>query len=436
MLKDSLSAEPALEMHRLIEKKRDGAALGAPEWERVVASATNGSADFAQLGALLMACVLSGMNHAETVALTQAMVNSGEVVRFTHFDDAVDKHSTGGVGDTASLIVVPVLAACGLRVAKLSGRALGHTGGTIDKLETIPGFRVDLDAPTFERIIATVGCSIAAQSHAIVPADKVLYSLRDRTATIPSVGLITASIVSKKIAGGAKDFAFDVKVGSGAFMKTIEQARVLAASLMSVAGAFGHGSVALITDMNEPLSPMIGNALEIIAARDFLAGTKRWKRLETLVRALATALLEMRMSPAAAAAGLDRVLAGNAALEKFKEMISAQGGDVDAFLAMQPAAETRELRATQEGYISSIDTAVLGHVARAAIESGGANAGVQTRVCIGDAVRAGDLLAIIYGAPRATQELERAFTLSSEAPAPQPVVYETITGDSSILSIK
>lgn len=420
-------------MRRLIERKRDGAALSAGDWQAVVHAALGGGADQAQLGALLMACVWRGMDDAETFALTEAMVNSGDVVRFTQFADAVDKHSTGGVGDTASLIVVPVLAAAGAHVAKLSGRALGHTGGTIDKLESIPGFVTALDAATFERIIAQTGCAIAAQSERIVPADKLFYALRDRTGTIPSIGLVTASIVSKKVAGGAAFFAFDVKTGTGAFMKTVEEARALAASLVRTSAAFGRKAVALITDMDEPLSPLIGNALELIAAREFLTGERRPERLNELVRALAVALLELK-NGAGAAADVDRVLADGSAARKFEEMIAAQGGDVAAYRTFAPAEPAVNVHAPGDGFVAEIDAAVVGHVAREAVERGGNAAGVEMAAHIGDRVAAGDLLARVHGYHAGARELATAFALSAQAPARRPVVYEVV--DSSMLSMK
>ena len=421
------------DLRRLIESKRDGAALPARQWQAVVQAAVAGAADEAQLGALLMACVWRGMDDAETFALTEAMVKSGDVVQFTQFADAVDKHSTGGVGDAASLIVVPVLAAAGAHVAKLSGRALGHTGGTIDKLESIPGLRTNLDAATFERIIAQTGCAIAAQSERIVPADKLFYALRDRTATIPSIGLVTASIVSKKVAGGAAYFAFDVKTGSGAFMKTLDDARALAASLVRTSAAFGRKAVALITDMNEPLSPLIGNAMELIAAREFLSGARRPQRLDELVRALAAALLALK-NGAQARADVDRVLADGSAARKFEEMIAAQGGDVAAYRGLQPAQPSVSVTAPASGFVAAVDAAVVGHVAREAVERGGNNAGVEMAARIGDRVAAGDTLAKIYGYEAGVRELASAFVLSQDAPPQRPVVYEVV--DSSMLSIK
>jgi len=241
-----------------IARKRDGGSLAAAQWETIVADFLRGPVDDAQMAALAMACVVGGMEIEETRALTRALVASGDtlVIEGLH---AVDKHSSGGVADSASLIVVPLVAACGVPVAKLSGRALGHTGGTLDKLEAIPGVRTDLDPQQFLEQVRAVGCAIAAQSARLVPGDKKLYALRDRTGTIPSIGLIAASIVSKKIAGGAHAIVYDVKAGRGAFMQREADARRLAETLVEVTADFGRRARALVTDMNEPLGGAIGN---------------------------------------------------------------------------------------------------------------------------------------------------------------------------------
>ena len=412
----------------MIESKRDGGALSKRQWYRLVRAAVDGTADEGQLGALLMACVFRGMDDDEIVALTEAMVESGDVITFTAFDDAVDKHSTGGVGDTASLILVPVLAACGVRVAKLSGRALGHTGGTLDKLESIPGFRTDLDAVTFEKNIAEVGCAIAAQSATIVPADKVLYAFRDHTATIPAMGLITASIVAKKVAGGAQTFAFDVKTGSGAFMKTLEESRALAALLVRVSARFGRRSIAIISDMNEPLSPFVGNSLEVVAAREFLKGALRANRLREVVQRLGVALLSLNASQSEAQAEIGRVLRDGQALRKLEEMIVKQGGDLHAFHALTPAPKQHTVTSPRAGFICAVDAATIGHVAREQLERNGSDAGVQVLVQIGDRVEKGASLCIVYGTTQSEIELAGAFRIGEVPPDPRPVIYDVVTG--------
>ena len=240
-------------MRRAIAHKRDGAELAAETWHAIVRAYLDGEVDDAQLAALLMACVLRGLGATETHALTAAFVASGETLEAPD-PRTVDKHSSGGVGDTATLIVVPLVAACGIPVAKLSGRALGHTGGTLDKLEAIEGVRTDLDPEHFFACVRTAGCAIAAQSERLVPADKRVYALRDRTATVPSRGLIAASIVSKKIAGGAHAIVYDVKAGRGAFAQDVAQARALAETLVTLTHAFGRHCAALVTNRSGPPS--------------------------------------------------------------------------------------------------------------------------------------------------------------------------------------
>ena len=417
-------------MRRLIESKRDGEALGASDWELVVADVLDSNADKSQVSALLMACVFRGLTLQETVDLTRAIVQSGEVVHFTAFSDAVDKHSSGGVGDTASLILVPVLAACGKHVAKLSGRALGHTGGTLDKLESIPGLRVDLSPAEFEEIIARTGCAIAAQSSALVPGDKALYALRDRTGTVPCIGLMAASIVGKKIAGGATDIVFDVKTGTGAFMKTFEEARTLASFLVRVAREFGRRATAVITDMEEPLCPQIGTGLEVIAARNFLAHKERPERLEKVIRLVALELLKLSMPPAQAAHALDRAMSGADALERFERMIAAQGGDVGAFRTMQPLEVGAVIAASRDGFVTEIEASAVGQCARRIVDGSGPLAGITMCVEIGSHVKKGDALARIHGDPHGTQgELSRAFEIHANRAPERPLVYDVVTAE-------
>ena len=279
------------QFRRALARKRDGAALEASEWEGIVRAYVAGEVDDAPVAALLMACLWHGMSDEEAFALTHAMVGSGKTVELGF--DAVDKHSSGGVGDTVSLIAIPLVAACGVRVAKLSGRALGHTGGTLDKLEALAGVTTELPIERFREIVARVGCAISAQSEELVPADKKLYALRDRTATIPNVGLIAASIVSKKIAGGARWIVYDVKCGRGSFLRNEAEALELANALVHLTEHFGRETIAHITDMEEPLGPAIGTGIEAIEARDFLRGTRRDARLERGTLHVAHAMLEL-----------------------------------------------------------------------------------------------------------------------------------------------
>lgn len=421
---------PKSDLRLIVEQKREGAELTDSQWESVVDAAVGGG-DPSQIAALFMACYFRGMTIHETVALTRSMVRSGDVLRFTRFADAVDKHSSGGVGDTASLVLVPLLAECGERVAKLSGRALGHTGGTLDKLESIPGLRVELTPQEFEECIARAGCAIAAQSNALVPADKVLYALRDRTGTVPCPGLIAASIVAKKIAGGADRIVFDVKMGSGAFMKNLEDARALATLLVNVAAGFERPSVALITDMNQPLSPNVGNGIEIVAAREFLAGRERPKRMLSLVKAIATALISLRLEAADAAALVDAALQTDDLLRRFESMIEAQGGDVEAFRSMEPAGPPAPIVAGEGGFVSRIDCESIGNLARRAVEEGGPCAGIRLEASIGDPIGRGDRIGTVFGAPNLAEAAALAVSVTPVRTLPPDVVYETVTPEAS-----
>jgi pyrimidine-nucleoside phosphorylase len=407
-----------------LDAKREGEALPAATWERLIDGYVAGAVDDVAIAALLMASAIRGLSGEETYALTAAMIRSGDTIAFDGV--AVDKHSTGGVGDSVSLIVVPVVAACGVRVAKLSGHALGHTGGTLDKLAAIPGVRTDLAPGVFRAQVERIGCAIAAQSERLVPADKRLYDLRDRTGTVPSVGLIAASIVSKKIAGGASAIVFDVKTGSGAFMATIAQARELAREMVELAARFGRRASALITDMNEPLGPAIGRAAEAIEAREFLAGRTSDRRLGEVVRLVAAEMLRVGGKSADAETRVEHALASGAAYEKFVALIEAQGGTRAAFEALSPAPVTAVARAPHDGFVAAVDAVALGDAARDAGDAYGAGAGIEVRARVGDAVRAGDELAAFRGAGHDAGALGRAFTLVHEAVARPALLCDVI----------
>jgi pyrimidine-nucleoside phosphorylase len=418
-----------VQMQHLIAAKRDGGRIAAPQWAGLIASYMSGRIDDAQMAALLMACVFSGLQAEETQALTEAFVRSGEVLSFpTELSPVVDKHSSGGVADTASLIVVPLVAACGVRVAKLSGRALGHTGGTLDKLEAVAGVRTDLEPATFERIVRDVGCAIAAQSERLVPADKRIYALRDRTATVSSIGLIAASIVSKKIAGGAESIVYDVKCGNGAFMHDPPAALELAQVLVTLTEGFGRAATAVVTDMNEPLGTSIGTALEVIEARDFLQGTRRDPRLLAVCLTLARALLEgAGFDLERADAAVDNALRSGAAAERFGAMLEAQGAVPGALAELEPLGAGVSVRALRGGFVSSIATTALGEQARRLVAACGSRAGIVIAARIGDTVAAGQRLAVVYGDEGAVAEVQAAFALSDEAPAARPLVYAEVT---------
>jgi pyrimidine-nucleoside phosphorylase len=409
-------------MRRAIARKRDGAALEPQEWSGIVAGFVSGSVDEAQMAALAMACVWRGLAFDETLALTRALVEGGETLEWSA-PRPVDKHSTGGVADCVTLIAVPLVAACGVPVAKLSGRALGHTGGTLDKLEALAGVRTNLEPQEFRAQVERVGCAIAAQSARLVPGDKKLYALRDRTATVPDAGLIAASIVSKKIAGGAAAIVYDVKAGRGAFMRDAAQAAELARLLTVLTRAFDRPSRALVTDMDEPLGSFIGTGLELLEARDFLRGTRRAARLERICVAIAGAML--------LAAGLERpgeriteALASGAAYERFERMLAAQGAHSGALAALAPAAPAQRVLSARAGFVRELDAVALGECARELTASGGAAAGIRVAAPAGSAVRAGDELATAYGpaSEALAARLRAAFVLGEEPAPPRPLV--------------
>ncbi len=406
-------------VRRCIERKRDGAHLPADEWDAIVAGYMRREVDEAQMAALCMACVWRGMSFDEAHALTRAMVKSGRTIEFDPgLGIVVDKHSSGGVSDIVSLVAVPIAAACGARVAKLSGRALGHTGGTIDKLETIPGFDAALPVEEFVRQVERIGCAIAAQTNDLVPADKRIYHLRDHTGTVPAMGLIAASIVSKKIAGGAHAFVFDVKSGPGAMMPELEDARELATWLVEIAARFERRATAFVTDMSQPLGRCIGTGIEVIEAREFLRGHGD-PRVEELVFALAGALVAEAGVENADELVLDAIESGRA-YSKFREMIAAQHGEVAAFEAMQ-TSEPLSILAPQSGYVASMDVVRLGNAGRSlsAIDSLG---GLQVAVRIGDRVEKGAPLLRAFGAGAGdARGLESAFVFSNQA-AQAPVL--------------
>ncbi len=409
-------------MRRTIARKRDGEPLAAEVWRDLVPAYLAGRIEDAQMGAFLMACVLRGMTLEETFALTEAFVASGETL-VAPDPRTVDKHSSGGVADTASLIVVPLVAACGVPVAKLSGGALGHTGGTLDKLEAIEGVRTDLGPEQFFATVREVGCAIAAASARLAPADKRIYALRDRTATVPALGLIGASIVSKKIAGGARAIVYDVKVGRGAFLSEVAAARELAEYLVALTGRFGRRSVALVTDMDEPLGPAIGTGLEALEARDFLRGTRRDARLGEVVRALGRALLAVAGVAGDGDALLGAALESGAACERFEAMLAAQGAVAGALDRLAPHADAANVLAERDGFVATIDAVALGELARELTERAGSGAGIVMRVRTGSAVRRGDSLAVVYGDATSVARASAAFTLAEAALAARPLVY-------------
>jgi thymidine phosphorylase len=359
----------------VIRRKRDGAALSTVEVKDFIDGLTKGSVSEGQVAAFAMAVFFKGMTRDEAVGLTLAMRDSGTVLQWDVPGPVVDKHSSGGIGDNISLMLAPMLAACGLYVPMISGRGLGHTGGTLDKLDSIPGYNTTPDIALFKKTTRDVGCAIIGQTADLAPADKRLYGIRDVTATVESIPLITASILSKKLAAGLQHLVMDVKCGSGAFMASIEEARALATSLVAVANGAGLKTTALITDMDEPLAPVAGNALEVAHAAEFLMGNRLNSRVLDITLSLGAELLVSTGTSndfPSARAKLNETLTSGTAAELFNKMVSALGGPKD-FLSdhtghLRQAPIIRPVYADDEGTVAAIKTRDLGLVV---IELGG-----------------------------------------------------------------
>jgi thymidine phosphorylase len=423
----------------IIAKKRDGKILTPGEIGAFIAGFADGSVSHAQAAAFAMATYFRDMTVPERVALTVAMRDSGTVLDWSDLDGPVaDKHSTGGVGDNVSLMLAPILAACGLYVPMISGRGLGHTGGTLDKFDAIPGYRTSPDNALFRKVVKDVGCAIIGQTADLAPADKLLYSIRDVTATVESIPLITASILSKKLAAGLGALVLDVKTGSGAFMPTLERSRELAQSLVSVANGAGLKTTALITDMNEPLASAAGNALEVRNAVDFLTGAHQDARLREVTLALATELIAMTGVAADPAAALD---SGKAA-EIFGRMVAALGGPTDFIEGMDRHLErapiVRDIVLEGDGVITAIDTRAIG---MAVVTLGGGRrlptdsvdfaVGFDRMVGLGAKVDGKTRSCVIHArgenlAEEAERRFRAAFTIGETAPS-HPLVADRIS---------
>ena len=434
-----------MQIYEVINKKKLGQELSSQEINEVVNGYTNGKIPDYQMSALLMAICLKGMTDQETTDLTMAMVSSGDVLDLSIFNGiTIDKHSTGGVGDKTTLIVAPIIAAIGLPVAKMSGRGLGHTGGTIDKLESIPGFNTEMPATQFLNIVIKHGICITGQSGNMVPADKKIYALRDVTATVDSIPLIAASIMSKKIAAGAEHILLDVKTGSGAFMKDLPSARKLAEAMVAIGQGCGRKTAALITDMSAPLGRAIGNSLEIKEVIQILSCDESSSRslLEVCI-ALATNMLYLvgYGNLTVCHAKVEEVLRTGAAREKFAEMVEAQGGDrtyIDNPDKFETAKYTAHVRSTYRGYIHSIDTEGIGIAAMilgAGRKEAGDNidysAGIVLSAKKGDYTDEGQIIATLYtNNENAIAEAENKFMNSLKftqtAPAGTPLVFDRI----------
>jgi pyrimidine-nucleoside phosphorylase len=414
-----------------IETKKFGGELSEETMREVVAGYTDGVVPDYQMASLLMAIFIRGMSYEETLALTRAMAESGENYSFP---ECVDKHSTGGVGDKISLTSLPIVAACGAPVAKLSGRGLGTTGGTIDKLESIPGLSCDLSRERMERQVEEVGLAISEAGN-LAPADKAIYALRDTTGTVDSLPLIGSSIVSKKVATGAGHLLYDVKRGSGAFMKTTEDARRLAELLVRLSNDLGIRSSALITDMDNPLGSAIGNALEVRESVSLLKGEWVPEDLSNEARHIAVRLLELKGIEAPEKA-VKNSLSSGAAYEKLREFLRAQGGDAGALEDLPVSGEVREVTAPEGGYVARFGASGVG---RAALALGAGRekkgdevdpgAGVEVLVKVGDRIEEGEPVARLYGsrnAERAQALVREALEISDEPVEPPPAILDSL----------
>ncbi|OFZ37463.1 MAG: thymidine phosphorylase [Bdellovibrionales bacterium RIFOXYD12_FULL_39_22] len=393
--------------YKIIQKKRDGEELSSQEITWFIKNYTNEVIPDYQMSALLMAIYLKGMSSKETAALTDAMLYSGKVLDFKD-KKVIDKHSTGGIGDKTSFILAPIAAACGVKVPMIAGRGLGHTGGTVDKIESIANFRTALPLEDFSRLLSTVGVVLIGQTADIAPADKKIYALRDVTATVESIPLITASIMSKKLAEGTSGIMMDIKVGSGAFMKTLPRARALARSIQETTLRFKKNITTMITDMSQPLGNAIGNSLEIIESIETLKG-KGPRDLTDLSLQLAGGMVYLAGLAKSHKEGVKKAqtaLTSGAALSKFKEMIAAQGGDssvVDDYKKFPVAKCITKVEARTDGYVAAIDGVELGlHCVdlgagrKQASDKVDYSTGIIIAKKLGERVKKGDLLAEIY----------------------------------------
>lgn len=432
-----------MRMYDIIHKKRNGGELSEKEIKFFVNGYTDGSIPDYQASALCMAIYFRGMSADETAALTLAMADSGDRIDLSGIDGfTVDKHSTGGVGDKTSLIVAPIVAANGGKVAKMSGRGLGHTGGTVDKLESIPGFRTSLTPDEFIKQVNDIGLCIVGQTGELAPADKKLYALRDVTATVESIPLIASSIMSKKLAAGSQGIVLDVKTGSGAFMKTVEDSERLAEEMVSIGKAAGRKVTALITDMDIPLGASVGNSLEVIEAIKTLKGEGE-KNLTEVCLSLATQMLCM-------VTGRDdmvcrkmakKSIEDGSALNKLREMITAQGGNadvIDSSGAFKQPKISVDIISEREGYISRTDAERVG-IASVILGAGrekkgdpiDPSAGIILKKKTGDSVSKGDVLATFYTDDEtridvAKREFLDALIFGNEKPSKQKLIYKII----------
>ena len=427
----------------IIEKKKENKPLSDEEIQFFIDGVTDGSIPDYQISALLMAIVFNGMDDSETAKLAQAMRDSGDVIDLSSIECVkADKHSTGGVGDKTSLALTAMVAACGLKVAKMSGRGLGHTGGTLDKLESIEGFRIDLSEEEFKKQVSEIGLSIIGQTGDLVPADNKLYALRDVTATVDSIPLIASSIMSKKLASGADTILLDVKYGEGAFMHTVEDARKLAKAMISIGTKLGKDTRAMISDMNQPLGNTIGNALEVKEAVETIKGHGPEDFTELCLKAGEIMLVQGKKAKdkKEARAMLEEAIASGRAYEKLEKMVQSQGGDVEVIrnTDLLPQAKYKtQMPAQIDGYVSDLKALELGILAmllgagRATKEDKiNYSVGLELKVKKGSKVTKGDPLCTVYHDEELTEEWKekfyQAFDFSKEEVEKSPIVEEIL----------
>lgn len=428
-----------MRIYDIITKKRDGQKLTKEEIDFFVREYTDGSIEDYQASALLMAIFINGMDDEETVNLTESMADSGDTLDLSAIDGiTADKHSTGGVGDKTSLVVAPICASLGIKMAKMSGRGLGHTGGTIDKLESIEGFNVTLDTDVFYKQVNEIGISIIGQTGNLAPADKKIYALRDVTATVDNISLIASSIMSKKIAAGAQNIVLDVKCGSGAFMKNEESATLLAETMVEIGKKCDRNMAAVITNMDIPLGSNVGNALEIKEVIDIL-NNKGDKQLRELCLVLSSTILSISYdwNYEEAYKKAEQTIIDGSAYKKFIEFVEAQGGNAN-FTTLPVANKSLEIKAEKDGYIQSIDSRIVGESAvllgagrEKKSDTIDYSAGIVLHKKTGDRVLKGDIIAVLYAENH--QKLESAknlfkssYTIDDKTPVTGPLIYKTI----------
>lgn len=427
----------------IIIKKKQGLELTKEEIHYIIDGYVKGEIPDYQISALLMAICFNGLNSDEQTNLTMEMLNSGEKVDLSSIEGiCVDKHSTGGVGDKTTLVVAPIISACGLKIAKMSGRGLGHTGGTLDKLESIPGFTISVSPENFFKQVSEIGIAVVGQTANITPADKKLYALRDVTGTVEAVGLIASSIMSKKLASGAHSILLDVKVGDGAFMKNINDARMLAKAMVNIGNKCGRKTVAMLTDMDQPLGESVGNSLEVIEAIETLKGrgVKDFQKLCHEISAEMLLMTGMVNDKDEALKLVDEKIQNGEALDKFRQMIVYQNGNssvIDDYNLFGYANKVIEIRSERQGYIEKIKTLDVGNAAM--LLGAGRQTkddkidpvvGIKIKVKVGSKVNKGDLLAVVYSNGKneldAINKLKESFVINENYVEEKNIILDII----------